>query len=131
MRTLWRVIVRTLCWSYERGSWPYDVLVLLIVVFVLFSPRGWFRDQPRVGSASSIPGVELVSEGEGGRTRVFRVQPGLLDLRQQRSELERQTHELLRDSVEDLRDRSFRIEGIHPIQDPSGTILYYKVSIRL
>ena len=37
MRSLWRGIVRTVFWSYERGSWPYDLMVVLIVIFVLFA----------------------------------------------------------------------------------------------
>lgn len=38
-----RAIVRVLMWSYERGSWQYDVMCALIVVFILFVPRGFFR----------------------------------------------------------------------------------------
>ena len=41
MRALGRILYRTIFWSYERGTWPYDVAVALIVLFVLLSPRGW------------------------------------------------------------------------------------------
>src|SRR6266404_5336158 len=47
MRTLWRAIVRVVFWSYERGTWQYDVAVAAIVLFVLFSPRLiHYSDQP-------------------------------------------------------------------------------------
>ena len=49
MRTSWRVLTSTIFWSFERGTWPYDVAVALIVVFVLLSPRSWFHDRPPVG----------------------------------------------------------------------------------
>lgn len=31
-------------WNFERGSWPYDLLWLLIVLFVLGAPAGWLGD---------------------------------------------------------------------------------------
>ena len=47
MRTLWRAIVRVLFWSYERGTWQYDLAVAGIVLFVLFSPLViHYTDQP-------------------------------------------------------------------------------------
>ena len=49
MRSIWRGIVSTIFWSYERGSWPYDVLVVVIVIFVLATPRSWFHDRPQAG----------------------------------------------------------------------------------
>ena len=58
MRTIWRVLVRTIFWSFERGTWPYDVAVGVIVVFVLLSPRSWFNDQPVIGPRPS-PMVQL------------------------------------------------------------------------
>ena len=50
MRTLWRALVRTVFWSFERGTWPYDVAVAVIVLFVLLSPRSWFHDRPPAGA---------------------------------------------------------------------------------
>ena len=35
-------------------SWQYDVIVGLILAFIFFTPRDWFRDQPRIPTASSI-----------------------------------------------------------------------------
>ena len=51
MRTIWRIFVRTIFWSFERGTWPYDLAVAVIVIFVLLSPRSWFHDQPPLGPA--------------------------------------------------------------------------------
>jgi len=54
MRTLWRGIMRVVFWSYERGTWQYDVAVVGIALFVLFSPRFiHFNDQPSVGPPPS------------------------------------------------------------------------------
>jgi hypothetical protein len=38
------VITRLLLWDYERGSLPYDLLCLLIVLFILLVPAAWLSD---------------------------------------------------------------------------------------
>jgi len=37
---------KILFWSYERGSWQYDVMCVLILAFILFAPNRVF-DQHR------------------------------------------------------------------------------------
>jgi hypothetical protein len=40
------VVTRSIFWSYERGSWQYDAIVIAILSFIFLSPRGWFNDRP-------------------------------------------------------------------------------------
>jgi hypothetical protein len=47
MASLGQILSRTFFWSYERGTWQYDVAVILILVFVLLTPRNWFQDKPK------------------------------------------------------------------------------------
>lgn len=35
---------RLLLWDYERGSLAYDILVLVLLVFVLLVPPAWLGD---------------------------------------------------------------------------------------
>ncbi len=51
---LWRALRRFVLWDYERATWQYDLMVALILAFVFLTPRGWFRDQPRVPRPSRI-----------------------------------------------------------------------------
>jgi hypothetical protein len=48
------MLKRFILWDYPRASWQYDVMVGLILAFIFFTPRDWFRDQPRIPKASSI-----------------------------------------------------------------------------
>ncbi len=48
------MLKRFILWDYPRGSWHYDVMVGVIVAFIFFMPRDWFRDQPRIPNARSI-----------------------------------------------------------------------------
>ena len=42
-------------WEFPRGSAPYDVVVLLILLFIFLTPREIFRDQPRASSIVMLP----------------------------------------------------------------------------
>ena len=78
MRTLWRILMRTIFWSYERGTWPYDIAVAVIVIFVLLSPRSWFHDSPPMGPPPNPALVQLQSADAGGM-QTYRVDARLLD----------------------------------------------------
>ena len=132
MRKIWRGIVNTIFWSYDRGSWPYDVLVVVILLFVLATPRSWFHDQPQEGAVASSS-VQLVSEDADGRTRVYRLDASALapEKRAARAtpELERETHDILGRAVDDLKGRAFTVLRIVPVQDAKGAVEHYDVTI--
>lgn len=130
MRIFWRVIVRTVFWSYERGTWPYDIAVVAIVLFVLLSPRSWFHDQPQVGPATHASEVEAISEDAGQRTRTFRVNADLLVAARPTSELALDTHAILRKNVRELNDGRFQVLHIDPVRGDDGALLYYAVTVR-
>ena len=40
-----KAILNIVMWSYERGTWQYDVMCALIIAFILFTPRSFFYGQ--------------------------------------------------------------------------------------
>lgn len=70
---MWNVVKRTLLWNYPRASWQYDIMVAVIVLFVLLTPRAWFHDQPRIPQSHE---VVLLPSPKG--TSVFWLDPELL-----------------------------------------------------
>jgi CDP-diacylglycerol--glycerol-3-phosphate 3-phosphatidyltransferase len=38
------IVWRGLFWTYERASWQYDVMVILILAFIWLTPPGWLGD---------------------------------------------------------------------------------------
>ena len=132
MRSFWRGIVNTIFWSYDRGSWPYDVLVIVIVIFVLATPRSWFHDRPQevVGASSS---VQFVSEDAPSQTRIYRLDASALSPQKRTArptpELERETHDILGRTVDDLNDRAFTVVRIDPALDDRGAVEHYDVTI--
>jgi hypothetical protein len=125
-------MVRTIFWSYERGTWPYDLMVVVIVLFVLLTPRKWFHDQPQASGPSSST-VAMISEYPAEQTRIYRVDATALpvDKRAAKStpELERATHEILGRTVDDLKYRTFQVRRIDPTFAADGSVLYYDVTI--
>lgn len=134
MRRLWRGIVNTVFWSYERGSWPYDVMVAAIVIFLLATPRRWFLDGPRPSLPANTQ-VQLISESAQGDESTYRLDARLLapDKRATKStpELERGTHDILGRTVPELGGRTFQVERIDFVRAGDGSVLDYDVTVRL
>ena len=130
MRTLWKVIQRTVFWSYDRGTWPYDILVGAIVLFVFFSPRSWFNDQATVTSASPAGQVLLQQSDPSTGLESYRVEFNLLVPAPRSTELERRAHELLQKNVDELRGRTFQVVRIEPIRNADGTVQYYEIWVK-
>jgi hypothetical protein len=132
MRAIWRAIGGTIFWSYERGSWPYDVLVVAILIFVLASPRKWFHDKPQTGVASSAS-VQFVSEDPDSQTRVYRLDASVLSPQKRASrstpELERETHDILGRTVDELKGQTFQIVRIDPAVSSDGSVEHYDVTV--
>lgn len=133
MKSLWRGIVGTIFWSYERGSWPYDVMVLAILAFVLLTPRSWFHDQPQL-PAHQDSQVRLIAQDSANQTRTYRVEAALLDTNKRGAapapELERKTHDVLSRNVDDLRGRRFQVVRINAVRAGDGSIESYDVIVR-
>jgi hypothetical protein len=132
MRTIWRILVRTVFWSFERGTWPYDIAVVVIVIFVLLSPRSWFHDQPPLGPGPDPSMVELRDADLSGGTRTYRVSAKLLrsSAKVPESELEHKLHDAVRQNVETLQKSRFEIVRIEPVRADDGSIAYYDVSVK-
>ena len=114
LRSLWGVLRPAIFWSYKRGSWQYDIMVALILVFIFVTPRSWFRDSPRIAGAQHI----VMLPSEEGRT-VFWVDPDVIPdpspqalERQIRTLLEQRPGRKLADlEVEPSRDSDDRLNG--------------------
>ncbi len=40
-------------WNYERASWQWDVLCLLIVAFIFLTPKVWFERDEKLATQTS------------------------------------------------------------------------------
>jgi len=128
MAGLGTILSRTIFWSYERGSWPYDVAVILILVFVLLTPRGWFKDEPQVGMPANSDQVKLISKS--GATEIYQVDSRTMAPPERTPALQNDLHNVLQKSLPQLSDGHFAIGRIEPQRDENGNVVAYQVEIR-
>lgn len=128
MASLGQILSKTFFWAYERGTWQYDAAVILILVFVLATPRGWFHDEPQMGLPANAPGQVLLLN-EQGESKTYRVDARILAPPQQTPALENELHNALQKALPELRNKRFTIAKIDPIRDEQGTVIAYHVEI--
>jgi hypothetical protein len=126
MASLWRILSKTFFWSYERGTWQYDLAVILILVFVLLTPRHWFRDLPEGGGPATAGQVQLVSKD--GNRQTYRVDARVLT--PPKFALQTDLHTALQQALPELRSGNFSISRIEPLHDEQGLVIAYQVEIR-
>src|SRR5687767_2485114 len=81
IRRLGAAIYRGFFWTYERGTWQYDVMVAVILAFIFLTPRAWFHDEPSYPGDTLMAGsdsVVLLSSSE--HLKVYQLQAGLIAL---------------------------------------------------
>jgi len=129
MRSLWRGLLNTFFWSYERGTWQYDLAVAAIVIFVLFSPfLIQFSDQPQSGPQTAQ--VELRSFDPATGMQTYRLDARLLNAPARTPAFNRELHDLLRKNVSVLQGRTFRIDHYEPVRAEDGTVAFYDVFVK-
>ena len=128
MASIGQILSRTFFWTYERGTWQYDLAVILILVFVLLTPRAWFHEQPLVG-VTAYPGeVQHLTSASG--TDTYRVDARLLAPPIQTPALENDLHNALKKTLPELKNGRFAIAKIEAVRDAGGTVIAYDVDVR-
>ncbi|HSK70568.1 MAG TPA: hypothetical protein VK892_02650 [Pyrinomonadaceae bacterium] len=46
-------IKNIILWRYQRGTWQYDVLCLLIILFIFLTPKSWFDKREKFATQTS------------------------------------------------------------------------------
>ena len=128
MASLGQILSKTFFWAYERGTWQYDAAVILILLFVLATPRSWFHDQPQIGLPANAPGQVMLLEDQG-QSKTYRVDARILAPPQQTPALENELHNALKKALPELHNLRFTISKIEPVRDGQGTVIAYHVEI--
>ena len=126
MAKLRQILSRTFFWSYERGTWQYDLAVILILVFALATPRNWFHDQPESGGPAAPGQVKLISQD--GNRLTYRVDARIL-APPTKLALLNELHTALQEALPELHNGNFSIAKIEPQRDEQGTVVAYQVEV--
>ena len=123
-----QILSRIFFWSYERGSWQYDLAVIAILIFVLLTPSRVFHDQPTREVPAASAQVELVSEK--GNQQVYRVDTRILTPPEQMPQLQNELHRALQRAQSSLQSGRFEITNVEAIRDAQGAVIAYQVTLR-
>jgi uncharacterized membrane protein YfhO len=105
MKALLNIIKKAFLWSYARNTWQWDVLCVVILIFIFLTPKSWFTNGERHKPARTVViGAELV-ENESDRAK-----------------LERQIRSLTGQS-------DARIDNVRARRDNNGKTIAYEVDI--
>jgi hypothetical protein len=118
------IVVRSVFWAYERGSWQYDLIVLAILAFIFFTPRAWFNDRPtlQMTDVRHQQGVtELGQEKEGWYYQV--------DARLVESYAPLKAEDAVTEILRSRLQKPFIIKSIVALKDKNNVTLGYKVLI--
>jgi len=124
------ILSRIFFWNYERGTAPYDVIVLAIVAFVFLSPRKWFHDQPETAAASPVAAIPCEADTANPHVLHCRVNAALLTPQQVSPQLQEKAHDVLLRNAQDLKDHPFQIVRMEPVLGEDGGVRYYEVSVQ-
>jgi hypothetical protein len=119
------VIKRAIFWSYERGSWQYDIICVLILAFIFLTPTHWFHDRPRLqlSDLRHVQGIVEVSHTD--QVWVYQLDARLVESLGT-IPLNDTVHQLLLQRVKP----PFEIQSIRPILGTGDVILGYTVQVK-
>ncbi len=120
-----RILQRYLFWTYQRGSFHYDVMVTLILLFLFLSPRFIdFKDRPAetVALQSSEVLVKEAGTRDGNSRFVYQVRAE--DMSSAKTEAQRQ-QAFLR-LIEPI-SGEVSLDHYEPVKDAAGKVIAYNV----
>lgn len=84
MKRFIQVVKAAVLWKYERGSWQYDVLCVLILAFIFLIPASWFDERPvsrrqAAAQLGNIGAPEFISMAEIGQSPPSETVQGALE----------------------------------------------------
>ncbi len=118
VRKILRTIGSFIFWTYERGTWQYDLMVAMILAFIFLTPRQVFHDRPTLTEARQVVEVRGV-EGTG-----YRIEAKLLEGNTR--SLEVNAEHLL----EQVTNRPVEVRRIEPVLDAKGRVQAYTVWVQ-
>ena len=120
---VWRTIRSYVLWSYERGTFHYDVMVTLILLFVFFTPY-WinYKDKPIERNPHPI-GVSVIPDTEGGF--LYQIEGAAISARD-----DGELRDQLRGIIEPIAGAAVTITRCEAVRDSKGRVVTYKVWVR-
>lgn len=115
---------RAVFWSYERGSWQYDVIVAVILAFIFLTPRSWFQRDPNLGLVDlrHVQGVVEIGHENARHTYV-------VDARLVQARAPQTPTEAVGAILQERLGHPYRVVSVDPVRDKGGVVLSYRAVV--
>ncbi len=115
MSHIGRTLKGYLFWTYDRGSFHYDVMVTIILAFIFIGPHFIdFKDKPRIGQAHP---TDIVASLDG---KTYQVDAAAVDA-QDEGMVRTNFQRVLRPIA-----GSVTVDRVEQVRDGSGHVVAYK-----
>ena len=117
------VVTRSIFWAYERGSWQYDVICIVILAFIFLSPRSWFNDRPTLQLTDLRHQQGIVEMGRVNREVRYLLDARLVDTVDQKPE------DAIPIILKQHLQKAFTVKSIDAVRDRHQVVLGYTVVV--
>ncbi|HLW54894.1 MAG TPA: hypothetical protein VKW06_18810 [Candidatus Angelobacter sp.] len=122
MSRVWRTLKGYLFWTYDRGSFHYDVMVTLILIFIFAAPRFInFKDR---AAENRVRAGEITVTSDARQGLIYQVDAAQVDA-QDMGMVRRNFQNLLQPMI-----GGTPIERVEPVRDDMGRIVAYRAWVR-
>jgi hypothetical protein len=118
------ILQKTILWAYERGTFQYDILCALILLFIFATPRSVFQDWPVINSPHQFKfGDQIVDTYDEHGNPVLNISTQLVPAVQDGMLLKN----VVKSQLEKTLNRPISIADIKPIVDGNGETVGYSI----
>lgn len=118
------VLARAVFWTYERGSWQYDIICAVILAFIFLTPRAWFHDRPTLELSDLRHRQGVI---EIGRTKAG--SEFLVDSRLVESMAPLKAEDAVLSILRARLNHAVSIKSVEPVLDKNNIMLGYRVVV--
>ena len=119
-RTLKQILLSYFYWTYPRGSFHYDIMVTLILLFIFATPFLWnYRDTP---SSMAGPAHPILVIGDGEHGLIVTVQGP--DVTIPAAASEKMVRKALRRAIEPVTGDAVSVDGWETVTDAQGNLAW-------
>ena len=119
------VCVRSVFWTYKRGSWQYDIILVVILAFIFLTPRSWYTPQPPPPVTGFLKNQGIVEIG-----RIKEDWSYFVDARLVKSRPNQKPEEAVRDILSERLKTPLTVKSVDEIQDKKGAVFGYIVVVQ-
>ena len=112
-------------WTHQRGSFHYDVMVTLILVFIFVTPHLWnYGDKPSPNSSLAGP-IDVVSDGDRGLIVTVQSKDVVVDA----SMDDKAIRKVLHRAIEPVTGDAVFVTGWETVADANGKPVMWRVRV--